>query len=369
MEDFFSTATSLDSSANQLDSLLLLLYKFKPVVDKDIFLALNLQWPKFNLPKNYKSYVISYHTEYMDLSWTIQQCREVYPKPVLLITDYEISVQHPWPDNIIAVRYITFAQQIQIALEKFGIAQANDLLKPKYKVSSLSHRVSQSKKFITAYLLKNFQHDQMILTYHDYLGKQEDHHGYPPEFDIFDNLELNNLCKTRLNFVNDNQQINQSPISNTNWHNSAYQDALINFTNESFHYSRTVFEEQDFEYPGPYLTEKTFKPLLAGRPFLPVGQAGIGRFLNSVGIATDFGFDMTFDQDTGDLSRMIKIFKTIDDIKTMSLDDLYDHSLEAVKHNLQFVANGGLLDICDRLNQPSVKIIKDFITKHYQYKI
>jgi hypothetical protein len=361
MIDFFDTANSIQSSPDKLVKLFDSIYGIQNALSQNVFLGLNLYWPKFKLPKNYDRYVISFHTEYLDVRWTMSQAQQIYPRPMLLITDYDIKIQDPWPDNIVAVRYITLAQQLEIASAVFGIQDIKNITMPTYKISSLSYRISQSKKFITAYLLKHFPHAQMILTYHGHLVKDQDHHGYPPEFSIFDSLDLDTLCYTNLNFIDDSKNINTGPVNNTNWHHPAYLDALINLTNESFHYSKTILQDKEFQYPGPYLTEKTLKPLLAGRPFVPVGQAGSCEFLNLLGFSTNFGFDLDYDQDTGDLTRMIKIFEILEQINSTSLSQLHEASLAAVKHNLEHISTGALEATCKSLNESSIELINNFL--------
>jgi hypothetical protein len=230
--------------------------------------------------------------------------------------------------------------------EKIGAA--TNITKPKYKISSLSYRVSQYKNFVTAYLLENFSHNDMILTYHGVLCKPQDLHSHPTGHSHLDELNIAQLRKTLINF--DDNFSGSSPVGNGNWLNSAYTDALINLTNESFHYSHTIIQGHQYQWPGPYLTEKTFKPLLAGRPFLPVGQCDTYQFLESVGFKTNFGFDKEFDRDAGDLTRIGKIFDTIDLINNRSVVDLFDESFDAVKHNTQWILSDNFYQCCNSMN-------------------
>lgn len=361
MHDFINNGNTIQDSSKYLEDLLYSTYGIQYRTSCDVFLGLNLQWPTFELPNNYNRYLISFHTEYIDVHWIIAQALRIYPKPILLVTDFEIDIQSPWPDNITSAQYITLANQLEVGAQEAGIQDVNKILKPRYKISSLSFRISQSKKFITAYLLKNFPHNDMILTYNNVCYKIQDHHGYPPEFKIFDTLDFENLSYTQINFSEDTKKINLSPVSNSDWNISPYTNALVNLTNESFHYSETIFNGEVFQYPGPYLTEKTFKPLLAGRPFMPVGQGNTCKFLNSIGLSTSFGFNLDYDQDLGDLTRISALFHTIDQIQNTSIDDLYEQSLPAVKHNINYIITGNLADKCNSLNQQGIDIINNFL--------
>jgi hypothetical protein len=150
-------------------------------------------------------------------------------------------------------------------------------------------------------------------------------------------------------------------VSNASLQIEPYQDAWINLTNESWHYSKTIFDNQNFYYPGPYLTEKTFKPLLAGRPFLAVGQCNTYKTLKELGLSVDFGFDISYDTDSGDLTRIKGIFSAIDHIQNTNLDDLFQSGIDAVRYNLNYIKNNELFVHCEDLNTESVRSIKDFI--------
>jgi hypothetical protein len=357
ISDFIDSGSSIDLSNNDLQNLLLTTYNVTAPISKYCFFGVNLQWPKYNLPTNYQKYFISFHTEYIDVEWVVNQCKQVYPKPVILVSDFDIKIVEPWPDNLTSLQYITIHKQLQKSIQHHGMQKTIKF--PKYKLSSLSFRMSQFKRFITAYLLKNFPKDQMILSYHNRIGKQEDLHGFPAGFDHLENLSLDTLSKTMINI--DDVMLYASPIANAAWQSPAYQESLFNLTNESFHYSNSMYHEKHFQYPGPYLTEKTFKPLLAGRPFIAVGQAHSLEFLNSLGFKTHFGFNNDYDSDPNDLTRIKGIFDMIDYVNSTDIVQLFERSLPDAQHNLKYCASQQFFDFCEDKNQKTVNEIKNFV--------
>lgn len=325
-------------------------------INQNCCYVLNACWPDFDLPQSFDSYFISFHTEYINIDWVIQQAELVYPKPILLVSDYDIKPHDIWPENISFARYITIHHQLNLASSIFGTEITPQ--KPKYKISSLSMRVSQYKRFVTGYLLQHFNHKHMILSYHNSLKKHEDLHDFPPLIHL-KNLNLE-LSKTFININDEYEIVNISPIENTNWHVPAFTNALFNLTNESFNYSNTIKKGKSFTYPGPYLTDKTFKPLLAARPFIPVGQAGTVTFLEEIGFKTDFGIDLSYDKDTGDLTRIKGVFDAIDTIASKTLDELYESSLQSVVYNSNHILNRDLDQKCQNLNKPGLDKIKSW---------
>jgi len=359
MSDFFDQVISTNLNNHATKHVIKTIYNIDVTLANDVFVGANLQWPKFDLPAESSRYFISFHTEYMDLHWLIKQAQQVYPKPILLVTDWVFYDQSIIPDNVTIVQYITIDKQLKIAIDKFGIQLPNKSI-PQYKISSLSFRVTQYKNFVTAYLLQNFPKSEMILSYHNYTGKPQDHHSFPDHAHL-SSLSIDQLTKTFVNFNDDFSLKKNSPVANANWRMAPYTECMINLTNESFHYSNTMMFGQSFRNPGPYLTEKTFKPLLAGMPFLAVGQADTYRYLDTLGFDTNFGFNTHDDNDPGDLTRVNGIFQTINKIRNLSIPKLLDQSFDAVAHNLRYLQCKEFGVKVSALNTRASQAIRDFL--------
>jgi hypothetical protein len=93
-----------------------------------------------------------------------------------------------------------------------------------------------------------------------------------------------------------------------------------------------------------HLTEKTFKPIAMGMPFIIVGTQGSLRYLRSYGFRT-FGdlWDESYDDEPDDHRRIEKIADTL-----KLLDDLgeyrqaiFDSAQEIIQHNWNHFYNGG----------------------------
>lgn len=357
MNDFFPTGNSLENTDLYINDLLRQIYDIDRR-QRDVFFGVNLIWPNFDLDLGHSAYFLSWHTEQMDVHWLKKQALRVYPRPVLVVSDTLVDDHKFWPDNIRFARYVTWHQQIQKLTDLYGICDQPTV--PKYKISSLSFRVSQYKRFITSYLLENFKHDDLMLTYHGWLGKEDDNHDHPRGLSWLDALKEFN-SPVFVNF-NDNYSLDRnSPLENGDWQADCYQQALFNLTNESFHYTRTEIDGQPFLYPRPYITEKTWKPIVAGRPFISVGQAGVYHEFEKFGMRFDYGIDLSFDRDDGDLTRIKKIFDTLSQINVLSIDDLFQSTIDSVDHNLDIIKYGVFSDMCRSHNRPTIDIIKEFI--------
>jgi predicted secreted Zn-dependent protease len=92
------------------------------------------------------------------------------------------------------------------------------------------------------------------------------------------------------------------------------------------------------------LTEKTFKPIALGMPFVIVGTKGSLEYLRSYGFKT-FGhiWDESYDQadDSVRIQRIASLIKSLDELPTDAKQDLFDAAHEVVEHNWNHFYNGG----------------------------
>jgi len=176
-------------------------------------------------------------------------------------------------------------------------------------------------------------------------------------------LITKNLLKNGLisgNYTNnpDNLEVEKSLILNI--HHLSYADVLIknlpliadkDFTVENpDHDNETIFNhsiyknsllsfvtETAFHQPGMFITEKTFKPIVAGHPFIILGQYNILKELRTMGYRTDFsGIDQSYDDIVDPVERfhaahqsLIKWVNTSRKEKEMHIRQ----SLKIIKHN------------------------------------
>jgi hypothetical protein len=75
----------------------------------------------------------------------------------------------------------------------------------------------------------------------------------------------------------------------------------------------TVVTESHFDQTGGlFITEKTFRPLLVGHPFMILGQKGILKKLTSWGFRTDFdGLDQSYDDVADDSKRFAQFHQSL----------------------------------------------------------
>lgn len=93
-----------------------------------------------------------------------------------------------------------------------------------------------------------------------------------------------------------------------------------------------------------HLTEKTFKPIALGMPFIIVGTQGSLRYLRSYGFRT-FGdlWDESYDEEPDDHKRIEKIARVLELLESLEEDRqaIFESAWEIIEHNWNHFYGGG----------------------------
>ena len=111
-----------------------------------------------------------------------------------------------------------------------------------------------------------------------------------------------------------------------------------------YHVSETVYSGSRL-----HLTEKTFKPIALGMPFVITGTQGSLEYLRSYGFKTfDTVWDESYDQEHDDILRAEKIaelLKSIDQLSEKHKQELFEQTWPIIEHNWNHFYRGGFSDI------------------------
>ena len=245
-------------------------------------------------------------------------------------------------DRIQYVSYNNIHQRIA------GIPRTNDFVKDiRYKASALTNRVTQSKAIVFA-ALKHYLGNDCVTSLHHNLYRAKDIHSWQSTGnDVCDQFSA--MFQEQWNHIQ--LQLPQDDGIEGSYNNTAYRQAALNFTQESYHYSFTMQDGRSFCQPGPFITEKTWKSILSSTAFISVGQAYVYRWLRSLGLRFDYGpLDLGFDEDTGNLTRLEKIVTLIESLQSWSAQDLYEMTRDSAEYNAQHVQSSEFWNLCERTN-------------------
>jgi hypothetical protein len=104
-----------------------------------------------------------------------------------------------------------------------------------------------------------------------------------------------------------------------------------------------IAAETVFDYPYPYLSEKTFRCLWQLQPFVIVGAANSLAYLKNIGFKTfDSWWDESYDQLSNPMDRLKACFNIINTVSKWSLSqcqDVYNQMLDVLVHNRNHYKN------------------------------
>jgi hypothetical protein len=97
-----------------------------------------------------------------------------------------------------------------------------------------------------------------------------------------------------------------------------------------------------------HLTEKTFKPIALGMPFVIVGTKGSLEYLRSYGFRTFEGiWDESYDlaEDDVRIERIASLLRSLDELSIEAKQELFESAHEVIEHNWNHFYNGGFEDV------------------------
>lgn len=225
-----------------------------------------------------------------------------------------------------------------------------------YKISSLSNRVNETRFFITAKLLDR---DDVYCTWNARYLKNQNYDyifsaaGWPNRDSLLSHSDrLRYPINAEIFYSHGTGPNINSPDDEPH---PAYYASMANFINETKDNSWHV----DFgQLPSPYLSEKTWKPLLLGNALLFTGQYGTQQALERFGLRFDYPWDCSYSDICGDLERLDRTLDLIDQILNMSLAEIANGIADSVQHNQDLIESGQLARRIDERNQKSLSLLE-----------
>lgn len=313
-----------------------------------------------NLPQGHPLYVITFHEERFDADWILEQVKTI-DAPIIILCDGSIY-NFPLPSNVHFYNYYGWHHHIDRIIKWFPVKQKRNI---KYKVSNVCNRITQSKLIVFTALMEYENRDNLLVKLGDWLYLKNVHHWGRTNNKTLDDLvdifkikylghpiKIDDFVNSRDNF----QHINSNP-----WQ-PVYTESALHFVSESYHYSLMCSDHEEFIMPGPAFSEKLYKCLIAGTPFIPVGQFETYKHLSMLGLKFDYGkLDLSWDNDPGNLSRLASIVETIKTLKEYSTADIVDMTQDSTDHNTDHIWSGAFRNQCQQHNlSVAEKILNKF---------
>lgn len=325
--------------------------KWLRLLPQRCYCALWQAWPTTDLPPGYDVYVISFHLEAVDVAW-IQRQSKLLTQPIIVLSDGQYYNTN-FGANVFCYTFLTLHLQLQKMINWFGIQPTQAKT---FKFSAVCNRITQSKIWTITKLLETAQ-DHSVLVLHNWLEDKNVHGWQPTGHATLDQLTevfRQKYLGQDISVDNFAVSLNYQKHTGNPWH-PLYQNCVINFTNESFHYS----DMGNHIWPGPFITEKTLKCLLGACAFVAVGQFETYQTLSQLGFNFDYFFNTSWDLDSGNISRLASIVELIDDLNQFDVAYLEQHTRDINLYNQNHIISGKFEQQCEAHNRQIVHTIID----------
>ena len=336
-------------------------YEWFNELPKNTYFALWLRNPsqsnkQIQLPTGHDLYVVTFHYEHLDCEWVMDQASRI-TQPIIVLNDGS-TYDFPWPDNVHFYNIYSWHNYFDQIMTWFPQRQKRNL---KYKISAVCNRITQSKLLVTTALLENFPQQDLLIKLGAWLEEKNVHHRKHCGNAILDQLSDIFFAK----YYGKEIQIDDFKDATHNFHRvngnpwqPLYIESAIHITNESYHYSYMNDGFGNYIRPGPMLSEKTFKCLLAQTPFISAGQFDVYDQLAKLGLIFDYGpIDLTWDRDPGNLSRISKTIESVLCLKDYDLNEIDIMTKNSSAHNAEYIWSGAFFATCRSHNQAQAEII------------
>jgi hypothetical protein len=268
------------------------------------------------------------------------------------------------PSNITFFKYRHFHLYLKLFLENTDVI--DNLIPVKFKkvtkkFSSLSYFNRQIRAFVTVCLLKYAKNDSLISWHNESWSTQHDY--------LIDTLRCNpRYADLPWNLLDKKYHVDEltSAANYTtqrqlkNFAFEMYYTSLINFSNETAYFGLYQVDDLYYLRPGPFLTEKTWSPLLAGNILFSTASPYAYQYLiNDYKVPINYSIGLDFDYILGDLGRFDAIDKKIQELSSINLKDLIDQNIDNCELIQKTIINPDYTKQFDQFNlQQDLKILE-----------
>lgn len=317
------------------------------------FFLLHVNWAGYDyeIPDDYDRYVFSFHVEPWQHDWLKEFCESHPNQEVVVISEYPLrDGYYPLPNMRVLVHHY-WGWIIPWVLEYDN----NTYIPPSQRsmwISSLVNKPSFFKSLTTAYLFRHALKERAVMSWN--INKRQERcpsmnfldtsYNYPQKvLELVQYYHDQNLGQMSIKL----DEFNDTRFSNYFCQIPAYTQCLVNITNETYQTTQVI----DVTMSGPFITEKTWKPLLAGCAMLPQGMPHTYEYFENFGFRFDYPWDRSFDQVIPDFNRYTQLLATIDEILHFDFHDLGQAVAESNRHNFEHIRSRAFVDRINAINQ------------------
>jgi len=325
------------------------------------FFGLNYEWPGNRWHPNlivpegfYDTYVFSWGLEDWDHSWLREFCITHPDSQVVSISDtplrpgyYDLPnlrclVHHCW--------HVVLADVCSYDQTPFVPSMHRS-----YRCSSLVNKPSYFKALTTAHVMMHHR-ESLLMSWNTNKNQEICASLAFLDIDLPARPELHSLIEFYHSYLKhntvalDNFVVDRMQFFDSN--HPGYIDCVVNLSNETF--SQDAID--GVPMPGPYITEKSWKPLLGGAALMPLSRMQTYDYMENFGFQFDYPWDRSFDLIPGDIDRFVAALRVINDIFAMEISALCEAVAESSQHNFYHIRSQAFQDRIKQINDQHLQV-------------
>ena len=317
------------------------------------------EWCWQKLPKGYDFYFVKVDT--CDFLWLYEEAKN-HPDSLIFVINGALNTYGAFDDvpNVHWFPWTEIGYGFVAMRKNFGCGTKRSL---RYKISALSRVVKINRIISLGTCLRHCPEDELLYSFGNAAYS-------PGDWDLSESghAEFDALLKNCAELL-PNEPVIIDPVNHNgimvhdrnliNGHHFApYQDVAININNETmwhtYHNGHTI--------PGPWITEKTYKCLIAGTAFLSNGQHSHYEQLKQLGFQFDYGdIDLSYDRIVPELDRMVAFANELEKICYMDKQEIFDMTYDSCMHNIEHIQSKKIDSITEAINLETIEKIQNII--------
>lgn len=188
---------------------------------------------------------------------------------------------------------------------------------------------------------------RLEMLYHIFKNNMTDNHISCPETCPAENIHVLDAVKTLVKKYPDIEQVfaaQSLPINFSGENNHPMHSCWLSLFDEAAESLLYLVTETVATGQRLHLTEKTFKPIAMGMPFIIVGTRGSLKYLREYGFRTFEGiWDESYDdaEDNVRIERIASLLRSLDELSADAKQELFEQCIPVIEHNWNHFYNGG----------------------------
>lgn len=271
---------------------------------------------------------------------------ETYKGPSTVITSEHNSENVNWISNTYGIDCLYYFFHGWAALDWYRGYDKTFLIKP------LRERAPTKTFLAPNRIIAGERKHRLEMLYHIFKNGMTHNHISCPAVCPAEDISITDASKSLLDIYPDIQDVfraQQLPINFENETDHPMHSCWLSLFDQAADSLLYLVTETVADGSRHHLTEKTFKPIALGMPFVLVGTQGSLEYLRSYGFKT-FGhlWDESYDTITDPHERIRAIASLLKTLCNLSVEEriaLFRNAIPAIEHNWNHFYKGGFEDI------------------------